>query len=118
MAKFLAVAFAMALAACGGRAHLSEDSGQSFRRVFQAQAEARPSKNIAPLSADSAKIIIDNHYAVFRDDKGGRPNAGAAMPMAGMMMSGGSGLSTPAAGSVSTEMPSYENPSPIRLQAK
>lgn len=114
MSKWILAALALGLAACGGRASLGEDSGHSFRRVLNAQAQARSGKALPPLSADAAKIILDNHAATF--GKGGGKGSGAA-GLGTVLPGGAGGLLTPA--STAMEMPAgYENTAPIRLQAK
>jgi hypothetical protein len=102
------------LAACGGRASLDAENDQAWRRVLQAQETARPSKDLPPLTADEAKIIVDNHYATFHSKDGGKAPATTA---AGPALSTLSGLLTPANVNIPTDT-TVENPNPIRLQAK
>ncbi len=106
----LAAPLALALSACGGRPHLAEDVGSSYKRTFRAQTEAEPRRALASLGADEAKGIMDNHRAVYHpnSDKagsagqaGGGAGAGLLTPMIGGFLGGGD-----------------TNNNPIKLQAK
>jgi hypothetical protein len=121
MAKVAWMALALALAACGGRQSLSDDSGVAFRRVMQAQAQSRPSKALPPISADSAKTMLANREATFR--RGGNAPATGLGGDAGMgsFVTGLGGQQTPPSSASFGEPQgtgSYENSAPIRLQAK
>lgn len=111
----IAVTAAALLAGCGGRAHLGDDTGVAYDRIWQAQAHARPSQDVALLTADDARIIVDNHYGVFRMEGGGKPKSGNAQ--GGMGFVGGGGLLTPMTQTFGEGGGYGEdfNPRPIRL---
>lgn len=60
---FAAFAFSALAAGCGGRAHIEEAQGDSFRRAMTAQREARPRKSVAPATALEIKLATANRLA-------------------------------------------------------
>lgn len=52
----------LCLAACGGRASLSDDSGRSVARIWNAQLNSQPAKRLSTMSADDAKVALARHY--------------------------------------------------------
>ncbi|MCA9527325.1 MAG: hypothetical protein KC549_13635 [Myxococcales bacterium] len=78
------------LAGCGGRAGLSEESGNAFKRMWQAQADSQPRDKLAPMTAAEASIVMGNHSARYDKGKGG---AGSKFGGGGLS---GAGLLTPA----------------------
>ena len=49
--------------ACMPRAHIHKTTGLSLKRVLALQNSVRPQSKLAPVSAQDAKIIMDNHAA-------------------------------------------------------
>lgn len=105
----------LALPACGGRAKLNSHTGAQTRAIFDAQAQSVPSRRLADLSADDAKIITANHRATHARGKAGGGSFGGGMGFSGM---GGGGLVTPSADTLLGEEDTYSNDRPIRLRAK
>lgn len=58
----LVACMGLCLAACGGRAGLSDDSGRSVARIWNAQLNSQPAKTLATMSADDAKVALARHY--------------------------------------------------------
>ena len=80
--------------ACGGRAHLSPHSGKYFKRLFKAQVDSRPRKPLGKLSAQDAKLIMQNHNTTYggvskRISRGGS-KGGSIQPVT-LDLGGGSG---------------------------
>lgn len=57
---FSVLALAVLAAGCGGRAHLGDAQGDSFRRTMTAQREAHPRKGVAPATALEVKLATAN----------------------------------------------------------
>ncbi len=55
----------MVLPACGGRAQLGPDSAKQYRELFRAQANSRPRAPLGKLSAQDAKLIMQNHGQTY-----------------------------------------------------
>ncbi len=107
-----ALAAALSLVACGGRASLDEESGRAYRRVIAAQADAQPAKRLSALSADDAKIILENHLATYGQSKG--KSGGAART--GGLSGGGSGQLTPETSDFGSDNAPRRNDRNIKLQ--
>lgn len=60
---FPVLALAVLAAGCGGRAHIEDDQGSSFRRAMTAQREAHPRKGVAPATALEIKLATANRLA-------------------------------------------------------
>ena len=58
----LVACMGLCLAACGGRARLSDDSGRNSARIWNAQLNSQPAKTLATMSADDAKVALARHY--------------------------------------------------------
>ncbi len=107
----LLLASALLLPACGGRVHLEDSTGQSFRRVRQAQSNAHPRTGVARATAFDVKLAAANRRARTSAAPGGGGSAS------------GEGYSTPS-GQSSSITPSSINLGPsegdsaIRLQGK
>ena len=91
----LALGAAFALSACGGRRALDDRSGVAWRRVMQAQQQARPAQRMSMLSADDAKGIMNRHFKQV--GASGRGKGGGGRPSVPEMIfgGGGGGLLTP-----------------------
>ena len=63
MLTYLAVGGMFFTTGCGGRAHLTEDGPRTYSRLMNLQANNRPRRLLAPLSAKDAKVIMSNHAA-------------------------------------------------------
>lgn len=66
-----AIASLFAMAGCRTQ-HLGEAHGQRYRAAFQGQANGHPKENLAEMSDDDAKIVLEKH----REEKDGRPMQG------------------------------------------
>jgi hypothetical protein len=113
------------LAACGGRADLTDTHGAAYRRVMSAQAQARPRKSPVGFNASDVRIVVANRRAVSS-----KPGAGIIGSSTATSASGGGGGGAPTSVTVdlgaegASEMESGDtggsgrNRRPIVLQAK
>jgi hypothetical protein len=113
------------LAACGGRADLTDTHGAAYRRVMSAQAQARPRKSPVGFNASDVRIVVANRRAVTS-----KPGAGIIGSSTATSASGGGGGGAPTSVTVdlgaegASEMESGDtggsgrNRRPIVLQAK
>jgi hypothetical protein len=108
---FAALAFSALAAGCGGRAHIEEAQGDSFRRAMTAQREARPRKSVAPATAMEIKLATANRLARLS----ATPGAAGAVTTGGYTSSAGQ-PSTISAASVNLGAPAAGGD--VRLQAK
>ncbi len=53
------------LPACGGRSQLGPETARQYRELFRTQGNSRPRAPLAKLSARDAKLIMQNHNAVY-----------------------------------------------------
>ena len=61
--SIIAIFVAGLCCACTPRAHLRNNTGLSLKRVLALQNSVRPQSKLAPLTAEDAKIIMNNHLA-------------------------------------------------------
>ena len=95
----LVACLGLCLAACGGRARLSADSGRSVAQVWNAQLNSQPAQTLATMSADDAKVALARHY-------GGNAGTGGAAGASTRRMGGGrGGMLTPTTTDVSDGAP-------------
>lgn len=110
------LAAAFLVAACSGRARLADNSGRQFRTIFDNQRDSVPSRRVADLSAEHAKIIMANQKAAASS---GRASQASVGDVGGGGMGQG-GLLTPATSTFGEEEEEggWTNENPIRLRAK
>ena len=121
----LCLSLLVPLAACGGRADLTDTHGAAYRRVMSAQAQARPRKGPVGFNASDVRIVVANRRAVTS-----KPGAGIIGSSTATSASGGGGGGAPTSVTVdlgaegASEMESGDtggsgrNRRPIVLQAK
>ena len=108
---FPVLALAVLAAGCGGRAHIEDAQGDSFRRAMTAQREAHPRKGVAPATALEIKLATANRLARLSATQGspGSVTTGGYTSSAGQP-------STISAASVNLGAPAAGGD--VRLQAK
>jgi hypothetical protein len=109
----LALALAAVATGCGGRAHLEDAQGDSFRRAMTAQREAHPRKGVAPATALEIKLATANRLARLSATQGapGGASTGGYTSSAGQP-------STISAASVNLGAPATSGDGAMRLQGK
>jgi hypothetical protein len=110
---FSVLALAVLAAGCGGRAHIEDDQGASFRRAMTAQREAHPRKGVAPATALEIKLATANRLARLSATQGspGGASTGGYTSSAGQP-------STISAATVNLGAPAATGDASMRLQGK